>query len=55
MCRMRYECPEKRNSLRWPPPKIVCKQRNVRTGGKVITSAERRMHAAGVDIAVEDE
>jgi hypothetical protein len=37
------------------PPKIVCKQRNVRTGGKAITLAERRIHAAGVDIAVEDE
>ncbi len=47
--------PCEENSLRWPPPKIVSKQRIVRTGGKVITSAERRMRAAGVDIAVEDE
>ena len=38
-----------------PPPKIGREQRNVRTSGKIISLAERRIHAAGVDIALEDE
>jgi hypothetical protein len=37
------------------PPKIGRKQRNVRTSGKIISLAERRVHAAGVEIALEDE
>jgi hypothetical protein len=38
-----------------PPPKIGREQRNVRTSGKIVSLAERRIHAAGVDIALEDE
>lgn len=55
MCRMRYECIEKRSRCAGPPPKIGREQRNVRTSGKIISLAERRTHAAGVDIALEDE
>ncbi len=54
MCHLRYECLEKRTRS-VGPSKIGREQRNVSTSGKVISLAERRMHAAGVDIAVEDE
>jgi len=37
------------------PPKIGREQLNVRASDEVITLAERRMHAAKADIAVEDE
>jgi len=37
------------------PPKIGPEQRNVRTSGEIISLAEPRIHAAGVDIALEDE
>jgi hypothetical protein len=55
MCHLRYECLEKRTHSAAPPPKIVCEQRNVGSGSKVIPLAERCVYAARVEIAVEDE